>query len=495
MGLSIVGFVIATAIRAFFALARSALVNMRRARLVELEQRGVTSARALQRLTDNSSQLLATAEVGAIFSLVLTATIAATAFVPVAHTWLMGLGVGWLPDNAAEAMAYLLVMFVTGMVLFIFGRLVPEAIGVRNPEPIALATVRPMQVSSLLLSPVVRLAVVLSNLLSIPMGGQRRDGASLVTEEELKTMVDAGEEEGLIEEDEKEMILSVLDFGDTVAREVMVPRIDMVAVEVDTPLDDALELIISAGHSRIPVYRNTIDDIVGFLYAKDLLKVLREKASPSLQQLVRQAFFTPESKKVSELLQELQNRRVHVCIVVDEYGGTAGMVTIEDILEEIVGEIQDEYDTEEPDFQALPNNEGYILEAGMPIDDVNELLHIELPTDQSDTLGGFIYDQLGEVPQVSATVRFAGMRFEVLAVSDRRILKVKATYTYVQPEEEHNAAQQSAKQATNDADSNSAPKAEDDATRDQAPDWGREHADNADGRSPNGRGRSVNNRD
>ncbi|MCL5998287.1 MAG: hemolysin family protein [Chloroflexi bacterium] len=426
--MSVFWFIAATAIRAFFALARSALVNMRRARLVELEQRGVTSARALQQLTDNSSQLLATAEVGAIFSLVLAASIAATEFVPVTVAWITSLDQAWLTPDATMTLAYLAVLFITGMVLFVFGRLVPEAVAVRRPEPIALACVRPMQISSLLLSPIVRVAVVLSNMLSIPLGGQRRDGASLVTEEELKTMVDAGEEEGLIEEDEKEMILSVLDFGDTVAREVMVPRIDMVAVEVNSPLNEALDLIISAGHSRIPVYRDTIDDIVGFLYAKDLLKVLRDGSSPPLEKLVRQAYFTPESKKVSELLQELQNRRVHVCIVVDEYGGTAGMVTIEDILEEIVGEIQDEYDTEEPDYQALPDGEGYILEAGMAIDDVNELMHVELPTEQSDTLGGFIYDQLGEVPEVGATVHYAGLRFEVLAVSDRRILKVKATY-------------------------------------------------------------------
>lgn len=426
------------ALRAFFAMARSALVNVRRPRLAELEQRGVTSARMIQQVTENSSQLLATAEVGAIFTLVLAATIAATAFVPEVYRWLSGLGLTWLTADAASFIAYVAVIFATCMVLFIFGRLLPEAIAVRNAEPIALATVRPMQWCGIVLSPVVRLAVWLSNLLSLPMGGQRRDGGTLVTEEELKTLVDAGEEEGLIEEEEKAMILSVLDFGDTVAREVMVPRIDIVAVEVTTDLNDAIDIIIASGHSRVPVFRETIDDIVGFLYVKDLLKVLHDKQVQPLDKLVRQAIYTPESKKVSELLEELQNRRVHVCIVVDEYGGTAGMVTIEDILEEIVGEIQDEYDTEEPDFEALPDDEGYTLEAGMPIDDVNELMHVELPTDQSDTLGGFIYDQLGEVPEVGAQVHYAGLVFEVLGVSDRRILKVKATHEQQQePDEGH----------------------------------------------------------
>ena len=442
-------FLLATAIRAFFALARSALVNMRRSRLMELEQRGVASARALQQLVDNSSQLLATAEVGAIFSLVLAASIAAVEFVPGTARWIFLLGWTWVSPDLAWVAAYVIVLFLTAMILFIFGRLMPEALAVRRPEPIALATVRPMQLCSVLLSPVVRTAVVLSNLLSIPLGGQRRDGASLVTEEELKTMVDAGEEEGLIEEEEKEMILSVLDFGDTVAREVMVPRIDVVAIEVNTGLDEAIDVIISAGHSRIPVYRETIDDIVGFLYAKDLLKVLHKDEKLPLEKLVRQAYYTVESKKVSELLQELQNRRVHVCIVVDEYGGTAGMVTIEDILEEIVGEIQDEYDTEEPDFQALPNGEGYILEAGMPIDDVNELMQVNLPTDQSDSLGGFIYDQLGEVPSVGAQVHYARLLFEVLAVSDRRILKVKVTHE--QPETQDPTATNEAVHKAQDA--------------------------------------------
>lgn len=173
-------------------------------------------------------------------------------------------------------------MLAVALFLFIFGRLVPEALALRYTEPLALALVRPMRWMSIALAPLVRFAVVLSNWLAIPMGGQKREGAALVTEEELKTMVDAGEEEGLIEEEEKEMILSVLDFGDTIAREVMVPRIDIVALEVNTPFSEALNVVVSAGHSRIPVYRGTIDDIIGVLYAKDMLAALRDQKTPSL---------------------------------------------------------------------------------------------------------------------------------------------------------------------------------------------------------------------
>ncbi|MFN4293415.1 MAG: CNNM domain-containing protein, partial [Thermoflexales bacterium] len=234
-------FVLAAAIRAFFALARSALINMRRPRLVELEKKGVTSARAIQQLTENSGRLLATAEVGALLGLVFAAGIAALGFTPPALNRLRATFDALSPE-AAQVIAFLIVTFATALFLFVFGRLVPEALALRYTEPLALALARPMQVMSILLAPLVRFAVVLSNLLSIPMGGQKREGAALVTEEELKTMVDAGEEEGLIEEGEKEMILSVLDFGDTVAREVMVPRIAMVALDVNTPFDEALDV-------------------------------------------------------------------------------------------------------------------------------------------------------------------------------------------------------------------------------------------------------------
>jgi putative hemolysin len=424
----IVLFLLAAALRAFFALARSALINMRRPRLVELEQKGVTSARAIQQLTEQSGRLLATAEVGALLGLVFSAGLAVLGFVPPLAAQVKALLGTSLTTGASDAIAFVIVMLAVALFLFVFGRLVPEALALRYTEPLALALVRPMQWMGIALAPLVRFAVVLSNWLAIPIGGQKRGSAALVTEEELKTMVDAGEEEGLIEEEEKEMILSVLDFGDTIAREVMVPRIDIVALEVNTPFSEALNVVISAGHSRIPVYRVTIDDIIGVLYAKDMLAALRDCKTPSLEQMLRPVYFTPESKRVIELLQELQKQRIHMCIVVDEYGGTAGLITIEDILEEIVGDIQDEYDAEEPEVMPLTGEEGYILNPSMHIEDAAELLKVSFPRGESDSLGGFIYDQLGKVPVVGEKVSHNGWVFEVLAVNDRRILKVKATH-------------------------------------------------------------------
>jgi len=424
----IVLFLLAAALRAFFALARSALINMRRPRLVELEQKGVTSARAIQQLTEQSGRLLATAEVGALLGLVFSAGLAVLGFVPPLAAQVKALVGTSLTTGTSDAIAFVIVMLAVALFLFVFGRLIPEALALRYTEPLALALVRPMQWMGIALAPLVRFAIVLSNWLAIPMGGQKRGSAALVTEEELKTMVDAGEEEGLIEEEEKEMILSVLDFGDTIAREVMVPRIDIVALEVNTPFSEALNVVISAGHSRIPVYRGTIDDIIGVLYAKDMLAALRDCKTPSLEQMLRPVYFTPESKRVIELLQELQKQRIHMCIVVDEYGGTAGLITIEDILEEIVGDIQDEYDAEEPEVMPLTGEEGYILNPSMHIEDAAELLKVSFPRGESDSLGGFIYDQLGKVPVVGEKVSHNGWVFEVLAVNDRRILKVKATH-------------------------------------------------------------------
>jgi CBS domain containing-hemolysin-like protein len=244
-------------------------------------------------------------------------------------------------------------------------------------------------------------------------------------EKVVEQMVDASEKAGLIESDERAMISGVLQLDRTLTREIMVPRIDVVAVEVETPLRDALDVMIEGAHSRLPVYEESIDHIVGLLYAKDLLRILRDgKADVSLRELMRPAYFVPESKRVDELLQELQRNQVHMAIVVDEFGGTAGIVTIEDVLEEIVGEIQDEYDTgEEPLIEQVSESEG-VFNARATISDVNDALALDLP-DESDTLGGLVYQRLEKLPKVGDQVRVGNVTIEVLNVIGRRIKKVR----------------------------------------------------------------------
>jgi CBS domain containing-hemolysin-like protein len=223
------------------------------------------------------------------------------------------------------------------------------------------------------------------------------------------------------------MIYSVFALGNTLAREVMVPRIDMVALDVNVSLEEALDVAVRAGHSRVPTYEDTIDNIVGVLYAKDLLQLWRDKQEGiSLREVLRRPYFVPESKPVDELLEEMQQRKVHIVVVVDEYGGTAGLVTLEDIVEEIVGEIQDEYDAEEPVVEQTSDGE-FIFNARVDLDDVNRLIGAEFPTEMGDTLGGFIYSQLGKVPVPGETVRFDGLVIEVLTVTSRRIRKVRVS--------------------------------------------------------------------
>jgi CBS domain containing-hemolysin-like protein len=407
-------------LNAFLAMARSALINVRKARLRQLVEEGVGSARTAERLAEDASRLLATTQLG----MMLTSFFAGAVVAVVSAPPMADLLQPWL-GAASYPVAFVLVVLLAALVMLIFAELVPETIALQHSERLALLLARPLAVISVVAMPVVRFMVWLSNTISRLFGATRRGDMPFVTEEEIKTLVDAGEEEGVIQEEEKEMIYSIFELGDTLAREVMVPRIDVVALDVTTPMLEALDIIMQAGHSRIPVYTETIDNVDGVLYAKDLLPYLREGRSDlPLKNILRQAYFIPETKKASDLLPDLQQRRVHMAIVVDEYGGMAGLVTIEDLLEEIVGEIQDEYDTEEPFVEFISDNE-YIFDARVDLDDLNRLMNVALPTEDSDTLGGFIYSELGKVPAVGDRVAFDDMSFTVESVAGRRIKKVR----------------------------------------------------------------------
>jgi CBS domain containing-hemolysin-like protein len=249
----------------------------------------------------------------------------------------------------------------------------------------------------------------------------------VVREEALEQMVDVGEKVGLIESNEHEMISGVIRLDRTMAREIMVPRMDMVALDIEMPLVAALNVIVEGAHSRVPIYEDNVDHIAGLLYAKDLLRTLRDgRSEVPLRAVLRPAHFVPESMPVNELLQELQESKVHMAIVVDEYGGTAGVVTIEDVLEEIVGEIQDEYDVgEEPLVEQVNENEA-VFDARVTVDDVNDALSVQLPH-ESDTLAGLVYRRLQKMPKVGDQVHLDGLTISVLSVAGRRIKKVRVS--------------------------------------------------------------------
>ncbi len=326
-------------------------------------------------------------------------------------------------------------------VLLLILQLLPRAWVVGRAEQTALWVAPLVQAFAFLLTPITATMRRIGHVV-VPKGTAPE--SIFLSEDGLRFLLNATEEEATIEDDEKEMIASIFAFGETLVREVMVPRIDVSAVPVDMSMLNALDVILKAGHSRIPIYRDSVDNMVGILYAKDLLRYLRDgRTDVPLGKILRPAYFIPESKKVDELLGELQQRKVHMAVVVDEYGGTAGIVTIEDLLEEIVGEIQDEYDAEEPTVEAVTEHE-YLFDARVSLAEVSKLLGVELPSEGGDTLGGFIYSQLGKVPAVGDTVEYDPVIVEVLSVAGRRIKQVRAivvSVTGAGPEPERGEAE------------------------------------------------------
>jgi len=311
-------------------------------------------------------------------------------------------------------------LLLIALVVFWFEWIVERNVA-RNPETWAMR-----------LTGFVRLMISVASLLLLPLllfgdSADMMETPNIVTEDELKTLVDAGQEEGIFEQGERRMIYSIFQLGDTLTREIMVPRIDMLALDVNTPLPDAVDALLQSGYSRVPVFEETVDNTLGLLYAKDLLRAWREGDElGSLRNLLREAYFVPEAKKVDELLAEMQSLRIHMAIVVDEYGGVAGLVTLEDIVEEILGEIQDEYDQgEEAPYQKMEDGK-YIFLGRIDLDDFNEIMSSDLPSDEADSLGGYIYSRLGRVPTVGEKVRTGKLLLTVEQVSARRIRKVSA---------------------------------------------------------------------
>ncbi|GBD09369.1 Magnesium and cobalt efflux protein CorC [Candidatus Thermoflexus japonica] len=295
----------------------------------------------------------------------------------------------------------------------------PRALGQRYAEALAIPGALTLMPLRWLTGPLRYLAM---------RTGPRIEGRAtpVIDEAELRTLVDAGEEGGAIEATEKEMIVSIFELHDTVVGEIMVPRPDMVAIPVTASLSEALNVILQAGYSRIPVYEGTIDHIVGVLYAKDLLRLLRDGIrEASLKELLRPPYFVPEGKRIVDLLREMQQRKVHMAIVVDEYGGVAGLVTIEDILEEIVGEIQDEFDRSEEPLVLPVDEHTYLFDGRVDLDEVQELLGVTLPAEGADTLAGYVYERLGHIPAAGETFMEEGLEFRVEEVLGRRIRKIR----------------------------------------------------------------------
>lgn len=315
----------------------------------------------------------------------------------------------------------LVFLFLGGLILALFEWLVERHVS-GDPESWVIRLGLYIQLLSFVFYPLINLGMWLSKEKT-----SIQDHVNVVTEDELKLMVEAGQQEGFLEQEEGQMIFSIFQLGDTLTREIMVPRIEMLALDIHTPMPEALDALLESGFSRLPIYEGRVDNIIGILYAKDLLKVLRDGngKGDDIRSVLRDPYFVPEAKKVDELLAEMQHLRVHMAIVVDEYGGVAGVVTLEDIIEEILGEIQDEYDVEDMPFQVLEDG-SYLFRGRIDLDDFNQIMDVVLPPEEADTLSGFIYGRLGHVPVTGESLEVDGINLSVEQVSNRRIRLVRA---------------------------------------------------------------------
>ncbi len=405
-----------------FVAAEFALVTVRRSRIEQLIDEGNSGARRVQRLKSNTGRFLAVIQIGVTFVGFLAAAFAGASIVGVLEKALTGIPV---LQPQAGLIALLLVTTVVSLVTIVFGELVPKAIALAHAERLALLFAGPIDLLGRVLAPLVWLLTTLTQTITRVFGiadmQQER-----VTAEELMILVERGGEQGVIEAEEQQMIGAVLELGEQRVHEVMVPRIDIKALPATTTLDEIIAMIVGEGHSRIPIYDESIDNVVGILYAKDLIPYLAKGEQPDFRAILRTPLFVPESISVDDLLHNFQRGKVHIAIVLDEYGGTAGLVTIEDLIEEIVGEIQDEYDVEEPMIVTLSDNEARV-DGRASVDDLTEHFGVELDDEdkeQYDTVGGLVYHEIGGVPNVGDTVEVDGLTLTVESTDGRRVGKV-----------------------------------------------------------------------
>lgn len=396
------------ALSAFFSASETAIFSANKVKIRHLAEEGNRRAILTRRLLEQPSRIISTILVGNN-----VVNIGATALATT-------LAIAFFGDSGAG--------IATGVMTFlvlVFGEITPKTFAANRAEDISLRVSGLIDALSTLFFPVVRVLNFLTSGIIKVFGGTE-PANPMVTEEEIRMLVNVGEEEGLIDPAEREMIDSIFEFDDTLVREIMVPRIDIIAVNINDSMEEVINLIIEVGHSRIPVYEQTVDNIVGVIYAKDLFRPLLGPTGKEylIHDLMRPAYYVPESKKVRDLFAELRKEKVHMAIVLDEYGGTAGLVTIEDVIEEIVGDIQDEFDREEKHIETLKDG-SLLVDARTSIYDINELLELDLPDDEFETISGLVFHSLGKLPLEGQELEIGVLHIVVEEVKGRRITKLR----------------------------------------------------------------------
>ena len=408
---------------ALLSMSEAALHAIRRPALIEeLVMRGRRGQRA-GRMGERRVRYLAAIQVLEFFVIFAFSGIAAAFLAPRLSELLKLVGIAAVFSDLG---AVVVTVAALSLAAVLFGLFVPRSIGRKHAKQVLLLMVFPLELITWVTRPLVAVLFLLTRVVTAPFGADPNEG-TLISEEDIKAVIETGEEQGVLDVEERDMLHSVFALGDKQVHEVMVPRTDIVAIDVNTPPQEVLESVVRAGHSRIPVYEGSSDQIIGVLYVKDLFRRLaRGEKDVTVRPFLRPAQFVPETKKVDELLREMQRAKVHIAIVVDEYGGTAGLVTIEDLVEEIVGEIRDEYDVERELVLPVSEHEA-VMDARVPFSEVQETFGIDSPegVDEFDTLGGFVTHELGRLPKVGETVNSNGVKFVVESVDGRRIGRVR----------------------------------------------------------------------
>ncbi len=421
--------VVLVVLNGYFAAAEIALVSARRAALQADAEDGSSKARAVLALTSDPSRFLAATQVGiTLVGFGASATAAVTLATPLA-AWLRGLGFGWI-SNIASGLSIFLVTVVISYLTLVFGELAPKRLGLQRAESVAKAVAGPIGVLQRLTAPLIwllsRSTDAVARLLGVKPGSVRPG----VTEEEIKLLVT---EQGTLLEEEKRMIHEIFELGDTVAKEVMVPRVDAAMLEDDASVREAIAMFQSSGYSRLPVYHDDPDSVVGIVLLKDLVgPASADKMDTSVTHFMRPAVFVPETKPILAMLSDMQRARNHLAVVVDEYGGTAGLVTIEDIVEEIIGEVADEFDKERRYVTTLGPDE-WVVDGQLAVEEARDMLGLDLPiSDEYETVAGWVLMKLGHIPVPGEVIVHGLLNVKVEAVRRRRIARLRVIRTHAE---------------------------------------------------------------
>lgn len=415
-------------VNAFFAMSELAIISLNDNKIDKMAEDGNKKAKKIVKLTENSSKFLSTIQIGVTLAGFLTSASASTTFASMITDALRGTVVyNALGEGLINGIAVVIVTIIMSYFSLVLGELVPKKIAMQVPEKISFKIVDILLLFSKLFAPLVKILSVSTNAVVRLLGFNPHADEETVTEEEIRMMVDVGGEKGVIEDVQKEMINNIFEFDDLDAGDIMTHRTDMVAVEVGDDLSEVVDTAVSEGYSRIPVYEDDQDNIIGIVYVKDLLAYVGKKMpAKSLRDIMRTPMYVPESKICGDLFKEMTEKRTQMAVVVDEYGGTAGIVTLEDIVEAIVGNIQDEYDDEDEEISKI-NETTFTIDGMTNLEEVAELTGTELPEGSYDTVAGFIIKELGLLPEEGKTyeVNYKNLKLTVLSVDERRIDKVR----------------------------------------------------------------------